>query len=100
MAGSAGHKMMEARALVHPHSLLATHRARALRWGPGIFVSMSYDKPLLLHARRVSHPGTKEPVGASEKQDKEDSASGDRETTLREGSRMGHVAATGRPRPA
>lgn len=49
--------------------------------------------------RGVSHPGTKEPVSTLEKQDKEDSASGDRQMTLREGSRTGHVAATGRPRP-
>ena len=47
----------------------------------------------------VSHPGTKEPVGTLEKQDKEDSGSGDRQMTLREGSRTGHVAATGRPHP-
>ena len=31
------------RALVHPRSLLTMHRARALRWGPGIFASMSYE---------------------------------------------------------
>lgn len=46
MAGSTGHKMMEARALVHPHSLLTTHRARALRWVPGIFASESCEPSL------------------------------------------------------
>lgn len=55
MAGSTGHKMMEARALVHPRSLLTTHRARALRWVPGIFVSVSYEPSLSFSMQGASH---------------------------------------------
>lgn len=60
--GKLGSKQWRLGALVHRPSLLTTHRARVLRWDPGVFVSMRCEPLLLLHARRSSHPGLRSPL--------------------------------------